>query len=403
MSRPHRSAGDTEGDTGPPVDLGGIIDHLATLVAFDTTARTSNLALVHHVRDLVAHHAKQVRVHPSDDPDRANLVARFGPDGPDGIVLSAHTDVVPVTGQDWATDPFELTEDGTRLVGRGSTDMKGFIACLLDVVADLATADLAVPVWLALSHDEEIGAVGARQLAATLADQPHPPTRVIVGEPTSMGIVNAHKSVRGFTATFHGRGGHSSQPEGGANAVAAMLRLGAFITELAHDERRHRNDRFDPPYTTFNLAMATGGTAINIIPDHAELTFEYRALPEYDGMALARRIEDHAREVILPDLQATAAEASFELVAPEGVLPALRPDNAAAAQALVSAVLGGAPEVGTAPFGTDAARFQSVGMSAVVCGPGDIAIAHRPNEWIERDQLVACRRFLGDLVDHLSS
>lgn len=389
-------------DTDRQDGLDGVVSHLRTLVSHDTTSLTPNLDLVGHVVDALTGVATDVEVQPCDDGTRANVVARFGPDGPDGVVLSAHTDVVPVAGQAWHTDPFELVEDGDRLVARGTTDMKGFIACLLDVAPALAAADLQVPVWLALSHDEEIGAVGAEPLAAWLAARPRPPTRVIVGEPTSMGVVHAHKSVRGHVATFRGRGGHSSQPEGGANALRAMVLLAAHIDQLAAGERAHRDDRFDPPYTTFNLAMASAGTALNIIPDHAELTFEYRALPDRDGPELAERIEAYGREVLLPQMQATAPEASFDL-ATQGILPALRPDNAAAAEALVRSVRGGQDPAGTAPFGTDAARFQDVGMSAVVCGPGDIAIAHRPDEWIARDQLVACRGFLLDLVAHLTT
>lgn len=394
---PHRGAPHGDGD------LADVVDHLRRLVAHDTTVLTSNLGLVDDVMDVLSGQAVSARVLPSDEPSRANVLARFGPDAPDGVVLSAHTDVVPVTGQRWATDPFELVADGTRLVGRGATDMKGFIACLLDLVPTLAAADLAVPVWLALSHDEEVGAVGARALAAELAQLDQPPTRVVVGEPTSMDIVNAHKSVRGHRAVFRGRSGHSSQPDGGANALTAMARLGAFVADLADEQRGRTDDRFDPPFTTFNLARLEGGTAINIICDHAEMEFEYRALPEHDGTELGERIETHAREVILPDLQATAPEASFEMTTPHGFLPALGAGRAAAAQQLVTTVLGGQPEVGTAPFGTDAARFADVGMSAVVCGPGDIAIAHRPDEFVERDQLAACRRFLADLVVHLSA
>ncbi len=371
-------------------------------MAFDTTSLTPNLDLVTHVTDALEGHATDVQVQPCADGTRANVMARFGPDGPDGVVLSAHTDVVPVAGQDWDSDPFEVVADGTRLVGRGTTDMKGFIACLLAATPRLAAADLAVPVWIALSYDEEIGALGAAPLAAAMADLPHPPTRVVVGEPTSMGIVNAHKSVRGHVATFRGRGGHSSQPDGGANALRALMLLGAFIDDLAQQERTIVDDRFEPPFTTFNLAMASAGTALNIIPDTAELTFEYRALPDRDGPELANRIEAHAREVLLPQLQASAPEASFELGV-KGILPALRADTTRAAAEFVRAVRGGTDPATTAPFGTDAARFQDVGMSAVVCGPGDIGIAHRPNEWIERDQLAACVDFVDRLVTHVSA
>lgn len=384
-----------------PTDLAGVLDHLRPLVASDTTSGGSNLAVVERARDAIGDRAQEIVVQRHPDGDRANLLARFGPDGPDGVVVSSHTDCVPVTGQDWATDPFELVEDDDRLVGRGTTDMKGHIACVLDSLAELAAADLAVPVWIALSYDEELGALGAVPIAEELVQRDHPPARVVVGEPTSMGIVNAHKSVRAYAYTFHGRGGHSSQPDGGANALLALVRLGAFIDDLAAEQRHTTDDRFDPPFTTFNLAMASAGTAINIIPDRAELTFEYRALPSEDGPELADRIEAHARDVILTELQRTYSDARLEVTSP-GILPALSDEPDGAAEALVRNVLGTGSPARTAPFGTDAARFQAVGMSAVVCGPGNIDIAHRPDEWIALDQLAQGRAFMTDLVAALS-
>lgn len=386
----------------PPDPLAGVRDHLAPLVASDSTSGGSNLGVVDHARAVLEPLAEEVVVQRHPEGDRANLVARFGPDGPDGVVVSAHTDCVPVTGQDWSSDPFELVEDGERLRGRGTTDMKGFLACVLDTADELGAADLSVPVYVALSWDEELGALGGEPLADHLAGLSQPPTRAIVGEPTSMGIVNAHKSVRAFTYTFHGLGGHSSQPDGGANALRAVVRLGTFIDELARTQRANTDARFEPPFTTFNLAMASAGTAINIIPDRAELTFEYRALPEVDGPELADLIEAHAREVLVPDMQETHPDASVEVTSP-GVLPALAHEDDGPAEQLVRRVLGTDEPARTAPFGTDAARFQAVGMSAVVCGPGDIAIAHRPDEWIAVSQLLAGRRFLSDLVDELAA
>lgn len=387
-------------------DLDGVpdrlVDHLAALVASDTTSGSSNLAVVERARDALGDRAQEVVVQQHPEGDRANLLVRFGPDGPGGVVVSSHTDCVPVTGQDWSSDPFELVHRDDRLYGRGTTDMKGHIACVLDAADDLAAADLAVPVWVVLSWDEELGALGAVPIAEALVQRDHPPTRVVVGEPTSMGIVNAHKSVRAFTYTFHGLGGHSSQPDAGANALRALVRLGAFIDDLADRQRDTTDDRFEPPYTTFNLAMASAGTAINIIPDRAELTFEYRALPREDGSDLADHIEAHARGVLLPDLQRTHPEASLDVTSP-GILPALSPEPDGAAEALVRDVLATGAPATTAPFGTDAARFQAVGMSAVVCGPGNIDIAHRPDEWILVDQLRAGRAFMTALVDFLSA
>ncbi|MBY5161903.1 acetylornithine deacetylase [Salsipaludibacter albus] len=383
-------------------DVSGVLDHLATLVGSDSTSGGSNMAVVDHARDVLEPGATDVHVQAHPDGDRANLLVRFGPDAPDGVMLSAHTDCVPVTGQDWDSDPFELVTVGDRVVGRGTTDMKGFIACVLDAADELATADLAVPVFVALSWDEELGALGAEPLAEHLAGLDRPPSRAVIGEPTSMGIVNAHKSVRAYTYTFHGLGGHSSQPDGGANALRALVRLGAYVDDVAAEQRAVTDDRFEPPFTTFNLAMASAGTAINIIPDRAELTFEYRALPEVDGPDLADRIEAYARDELLADLRRTHPEARLDVVSP-GVLPALHAERDGDAERLVRNVLGTGSPAETAPFGTDAARFQAVGISSVVCGPGDIAIAHRPNESVEVSQLAAGRRFVSDLVATLSN
>ncbi len=387
-------------DPTPDV-LDGVLDHLGTLVASDSTSGGSNMDVVDHARAVLEPGASDVHVQVHPEGDRANLLVRFGPDAPDGVMLSAHTDCVPVTGQAWDSDPFTLVRRGDRVVGRGTTDMKGFIACVLDAADELAGADLAIPVYVALSWDEELGALGAEPLAGHLATLDHPPTRAIVGEPTSMGIVNAHKSVRAYTYTFHGLGGHSSQPDGGANALRALVRLGAFVDDVAQEQRAVTDERFAPPHTTFNLAMASAGTAINIIPDRAELTFEYRALPEVDGPGLADRIEAYARDELLGELRRTHPDATLEVVSP-GVLPALHPEDAGPAEQLVRTVRGTTDPAETAPFGTDAARFQAVGISAVVCGPGDIAIAHRPNESIALSQLEAGRRFVGDLVATLA-
>ena len=382
-------------------NLDDVLDLLDRLVAVDTTSRTSNLPLLDLVEDRLDGLADHWFRVPDASGDKANLVVRFGPDAPGGVVLSAHTDCVPVDGQAWSSDPFTLVRHDDRVVARGAVDMKGFIACCLAAAPELAMADLAAPVWFAFSHDEEVGAVGARTLVPAMVDAGASPDAVVVGEPTSLEPVTAHKGVRAFTYTFTGLGGHSSQPHGGANAVVAAARVATFVADLATELAGEVDPAFDPPHTTFNVGMIEGGTAINIIPDHGAVTFEYRALPSEDGPELGERVEAFARDVVLPDLQRTHAEASLTVTSP-GMLPALQPETDGTAEALVRRLTGTLVPARTAPFGTDASRFQQVGWSTVVCGPGRIDVAHRPDEWIALDQLLACRAMLGDLGAVLS-
>lgn len=379
-----------------------VLDLVTRLVAIDTTSRHSNLPLLDMVEEQVSGLADHcVRVPDPDHHDKASLVVRFGPDVTGGIVLSSHTDCVPVDGQAWTSDPFTVTRVGDRLVGRGVVDMKGFIACCLALAPALAAADLPVPVYLALSHDEELGALGAAHLAPAMAAAGIAPEAVIVGEPTSLEPVTAHKSVRSYTYTFTGLGGHSSRPDLGANAVVAACRVATHVADVAAEVVGDVDPAFDPPHTTFNVATVSGGTAINIIPDRGVLTFEYRALPSEDGPELADRIEAFAREQVLPELQRTCPEATLEVTSP-GALPAMQPEVDGAAERWVRRLTGTTVPPRTAPFGTDAARFQQQGWSTVVCGPGRIDVAHRPDEWIALDQLAACRQMLDRLVTEVS-
>ncbi len=378
-----------------------LLDLLASLVSIDTTSRVSNLPLLDLVEERVDGLADASFRVPDETGAKANLVVRFGPDAPGGVVLSAHTDCVPVDGQVWSAEPFEMTRVDDRVVGRGTVDMKGFIACCLAGAPTMAATDLSAPIWFAFSHDEEMGALGARTLAPAMVEAGAAPRAVIVGEPTSLEPVTAHKSVRSFTYTFTGLGGHSSQPAGGANAAVAAARVATFVADLAAELVGDVDPAFDPPHTTFNVGMIEGGTAINIIPDHGAVTFEYRALPGEDGPALAERIEAFAREVVLPELQRTHPAAALTITSP-GVLPAFQREDDGVAEGLVRRLTGATTPARTAPFGTDASRFQQVGWSTVVCGPGRIDVAHRPDEWIALDQLAACRRMIDDLAAHLS-
>jgi acetylornithine deacetylase len=375
---------------------------LDLLVGMDTTSRASNLDLVAAVEDLLDAHAVPHERVLSPDGTKANLLARIGPDVPGGVVLTGHTDCVPVDGQPWTRDPFTVHEEAGRLYGRGVTDMKGFLAVVLAALPRACRADLERPVLLALTYDEELGTIGAPSAVARLAEAHPTPSAVIVGEPTSMGVVTAHKGVRAFTTTVEGRDGHSSQPQVAANAIAAIARTATFIDDLAARQAATvRDDRFEPPYTSFNLASVTGGQAINIVPRHAELTWEYRPIPADDGDALAAEVDAFVRAEVLPRLRRDTGVGEVRTV-PNAVARALAAEEDGAAERLVRTLTGDTAAAGTVPFGTDGGHFQAMGWSTVVCGPGDIAQAHQPDEWVELAQLEACVRFVDALVEHLT-
>ncbi len=377
--------------------------HLADLVAIDSTSRTTNLPLLAYVEDLLDHRGIPSTRGPDATGTKANLVARIGPAVEGGIVLAAHTDCVPVEGQPWSSDPFPLTARGDRLHGRGATDMKGFIASVLAQLPALAAAPLTRPVLLVLTYDEEIGTVGAPSAVELLLSSQPRPEAVIVGEPTLLQPVTAHKGVRSFTTIVEGRDGHSSQPERAANALTAAARIATFIADLA---ARHRDAAdapdFDPPYTTFNLATLPAGQAINIIPRRAELTWEYRPVPADDSDALVAEVERHAAEVVLPELRATTGEGEITF-RHDAIARGLAPEPGGVAEALVRRLTGASGPAGSVPFGTDGGHFQAAGLSTVVCGPGSIEQAHQPDEWIAAEQLDACDAMLAALVRELSA
>lgn len=406
------------------------LDLLEQLVAIDSTSAVSNLPVLDVCEEVLATAgAWTQRVAAPEATDKAGLLARIGPDVDGGVVLSGHTDCVPVEGQPWTTDPFAMVERDGLLVGRGTTDMKGFIASMLAAAPSFAAAALARPLWVLLTWDEEIGTVGAGPMTEALLDVTTP-SCAIVGEPTTMRPVVAHKGVRSLTVRVLGRDGHSSKPALGANAVVAAARIAAHIDEVAAARRADGGDPlFDPPETTFNVATIQGGQAINIIPRHAELTFEYRPVPADDGWDLADQVEAWARREVLPDLQRVDPSCTIEVergtfvqgLAPEsdpagsfdgvadkaavreGGGAAGRVTNAGAAEALVRDLLGFTGDAGTVPFGTDGGWHQHHGISTVVCGPGDIDQAHQPDEFIDPAQLGACDRFLADLAAHLEA
>jgi len=375
---------------------------IARLVAFDTTSWRSNLELIDWVEDYLAAHGARCRRTFDDDGRKANLFATIGPERAGGIVLSGHTDVVPVEGQHWQSEPFALTERDGRLYGRGTCDMKGFLAIALALAPEMAGAPLQRPIHLALSYDEEVGCFGVGRLIADVTANLPRPAAVIVGEPSEMRPVNAHKGVRVYRTVVRGRAAHSSQPQLGANAIIAAARIVEFIRQRA---QRHRLEgphdaRFVPPYTSFQVGRIEGGTATNIVAEHCSLLWEFRPLPGDDGDAIEAGVLGFIDDEVLPELRQTAPEAAVTTERIAGVVP-LAPENAGVAEALIRQ-LTGANEAGAVSFATEGGLFQAAGLSTIICGPGSIDQAHQPDEFIALSQVAACEAFVRRVIDWAS-
>lgn len=357
------------------------VEILRTLVAFDTTSHRSNLDLIRWIAAYLAGHGIPAhRIH-SDDGTKANLLATIGPNVAGGIVLSGHTDVVPVADQDWGTDPFTLTERDGRFHGRGAADMKGFIAACLAAVPRWQRLNLRRPIHLAFSYDEELGCLGVPRLIAGLRAQAPSPALAIIGEPTEMRIGLAHRGVYGHRTVFRGRPAHSSDPALGVSAIEPAAQLVAALAAFGRtlSGRGHR--------TTFNIGRISGGTALNIVPGCCEVLWEFR--PPDEASAAAVKAE------VARLLAAVSPGVAVEMVQ-IACVPALAARDDSAAVAAVRS-FGARWPPGELPFGTEAGFFEQVGIPALVCGPGAIAQAHQPNEWIAASELDAADRFLAQL------
>lgn len=383
--------------TGSDVTDTSVLDEtksvLRDLVAFDTTSRNSNLPLIEFVADYLSDRGATTRLIPSADGAKANLFCTIGPDIPGGVVLSGHSDVVPVDGQDWSTDPFTLTEANGKLYGRGSADMKGFIACTLAMTTRFAEMDLRRPLHYAFSYDEEIGCLGVGRLIDAIRSELPRPAAVIVGEPTGMQIATAHKGICAMTTTVRGREAHSSRPQDGVNAIDAAASLVSYLYRLCDElAKTARDDRFEPPYTTFNVGQITGGDAINIIARECLLNWEFRPIPGSDPDRIIARVEAWVKDELLPRMQATDPSCYIENICEFAVPPLDAPDGSV--PEIFAREATGLNSTGTVAFVTEASLFADAGIPAIVCGPGDIAQAHQPDEFIEVSQLDACLGFL---------
>ena len=378
------------------------IDLLSRLVAFPTVSRDSNLPLIDWVEDYLQPFGARCRRTWNAEETKANLYAAIGPDAPGGVVLSGHTDVVPTDGQDWNTDPFKLTERDGLLYGRGSSDMKGFSAVFLSRLATLDIGALERPLYLALSYDEEVGCLGIDRMVNDALAEFARPDYAIIGEPTRMQVVRAHKSINVFRTVITGQAAHSSQPHRGAGAILAAGQIIEYLDSLGRSKRAAAGESgCEPPWTTVQVGTIQGGTAVNILPAHCEFLWEYRGLPDEDPDAIIDAMEVFIDGEVLPDLKEFAPEASIETTTIARV-PPLTPDPEAKAEQWVRSLSGvregGSGEVS---FATEAGSFQRAGVSSVVCGPGSIDQAHQPNEFIDPNELTRCEAMIDDVFAYL--
>ena len=376
---------------------------LSDLIAFPTVSADSNAALISYAATLLE--AQGAKIHLQDAPEagKANLFATFGPETDDGILLSGHTDVVPVTDQVWASDPFALSERQDRLFGRGSCDMKGFIAAALAMVPTLAPQVRDRPLHIALTYDEEIGCFGAQHLATLLHRQHITPGIAIIGEPTEMRVIEGHKGCYEYSTHFHGLEGHGSDPDRGVNAVEAAVRYVNTLLDLKErlKEWAPEDSRFEPPWTTVNVGALQGGTAHNVIASRAQVDWEMRPVSSTDADFVKTALRDFCDQTLLPQMRAVYPDAKVELEV-IGEVAGLIPTDENAARQIVSE-LTGANGADVVAFGTEAGIFQEMGMDVVVCGPGSIEQAHKADEFVSLDQLDQCLRMLEGLGGKLAT
>ena len=376
---------------------------LGDLIGFPTVSSDSNLALIDYCAERLDGLGARLEVTRDETGAKANLFATIGPDIDGGVVLSGHTDVVPVEGQPWTGDPFLAVDDGETIVGRGACDMKGFIAAALSMAPRFATLELSRPLHLAFTHDEEVGCLGAGRMLEALVKTGRRPKVCIIGEPTEMRIIEGHKGGHEYTTEFTGLEGHASLPDQGVNAIEYAARfIGKLLeTQEALKSRAPTGSRFDPTYTTLQTGVIHGGIARNVIPRHCALDWEMRPVSHADADFAMEVIRRYTREVLLPGMRAVSPEASI-VTHVIGEIPGLEPMTNSEAVALAKALTGeNASEV--VSFGTEAGLFQAVGIDTVVCGPGSIEQAHRPDEFVSLDQLNQCLGMIERLIPKLAA
>ena len=384
-------------------DLAPTLDILKTLVGFDTTSRRSNLALIDWVEAYLDGHRVPHRRVPNADGSKSNLIATVGPAIEGGAVLSGHTDVVPVDGQPWDTDPFETVEHDGRIYGRGTCDMKGFLALALGAVPELIAAKPRKPVHLAFSYDEEIGCLGAPSMIAVIRKELPAPAFVVVGEPTDMVAVSGHKGISYFRVTVTGREAHSSQTQLGVSAIMEAVQLMASLTELSARLEREADPAspFTPKGATLTIGLVNGGTAGNILARECSFLFDLRCPPSLDPRTILAPFFAQV-EALDAALKARAPEAGVSIVQ-QSSTPSFAPEPDGVAESFARRLAGDNGPSRAVAFATEAGQFQQAGFSTVLCGPGSIEQAHQPNEFVEVAQMQRGRDFMRRLVEWAAS
>ena len=378
-----------------------VLDAIRRVIAFSTVSRESNLALIDWARAHLESLGARCRLTYDAEHRKANLFASLGPETHGGVVLSGHTDVVPVDGQKWDTDPFRAEINGDRIYGRGTADMKGFVAAALALAPEFVKNGLKQPLHFALSYDEEIGCIGVRGLIADLAQAGIRPNTVLVGEPTSMRVVIGHKGKHGYRCTVRGLSCHSAYAPQGVNAVEAAAEIIAYLKSIARrfrDQGPH-DPLFDITHTTVHTGVIQGGTALNIVPKQCSFDFEFRHLPGDDPAALFQEVKSFAETTLLPEMQRVDPASGFDWDV-LSLMPGLNV-GADSAPARMALALTDFRDIGKVSYGTEAALFQQAGIPAVVCGPGSIEQAHKPNEYVSLDQIAQCEAFLRRLMQRM--
>jgi acetylornithine deacetylase len=378
-------------------------DLLEQLIGFATVSRDSNLALIEFIRTYLAEHGVESELFYNDARTKANLFATIGPRDRGGIVLSGHTDVVPVDGQAWTVDPFTLTEKEGRLYGRGAADMKGFLASVLAAVPRLLERELKLPVHLAFSYDEEVGCLGVRPMLAELEKRTHKPVLCLIGEPTALKPVLGHKGKLAMRCQVKGAPCHSAYAPYGVNAIQYAARMINRLEEIGEQlaQPEHHDERFDPPFSTVQTGMIKGGRALNIVPAECEFDFEVRALPGFDANKVADQLQTYAQAELLPKMRAVKSDTDIRFEALSAYPGLATPPESEAARLL--ALLSGSTEFGTVAFGTEGGLFNEAGIPTIVCGPGSMDQGHKPDEFVTVEQLRDCDAMLERLADYLSN
>ena len=381
--------------------LQATIDLLDRLIAYPTVSTDSNLEMIIDLSGRLQTLGARTHIFGDETGTKATLFGSLGPDVPGGVLLSGHSDVVPVTDQDWSGDPFEMRQADGRLYGRGTCDMKGFIAASVVMAERYADLPLKRPVHFAYTYDEETGCLGAQALIPELQRLGIKPDIAIIGEPTEMRVIEGHKGCCEYTTRFEGLEGHGSSPDLGVNAAEYAVRYVARLMELRADLRGRvpENSRFVPPYTTINIGRVQGGHAHNVIVGKAEVDWEFRPVQSSDLRFVKDTMQAYIEEELLPKMRAVYPQADIS-VETLGEVAGLEPMSDNAARDLVAGLLG-ANAADVVPFGTEAGLFQEMGMDVVVCGPGSIAQAHKPDEFVSVDQMELCLGMLDRLGDRL--